>query len=61
MALFLDAGKVTSGRGRWNLRDLEASAGFGFRFNVNNGVFLRLDFGFSHEGFQAWVKFNNVF
>ncbi len=61
MALFVDAGKVTSGRGRWNLRDLEASAGFGFRFNVNNGVFLRLDFGFSHEGFQAWVKFNNVF
>lgn len=61
MAIFVDAGKVSSGRDRWNLKNLEGSAGFGFRFNVRNAVFMRMDFGFSHEGFQAWIKFNNVF
>jgi len=33
----------------------------GLRFNVRNNVFLRLDVGFSHEGFQVWVKFNPIF
>ncbi|HXG34597.1 MAG TPA: BamA/TamA family outer membrane protein [Bryobacteraceae bacterium] len=60
-ALFFDAGKVFPRRSQLNLHDLEASAGFGLRFNVNNSVFLRVDVGFSHEGFQAWLKFNNVF
>ena len=32
-----------------------------FRFNVRNNVFLRLDVGFSHEGFRVWVKFWNPF
>jgi outer membrane protein assembly factor BamA len=61
MALFVDAGKVSGARDRWNLNDLEGSAGFGFRFNVRNAVFMRVDVGFSHEGFQVWMKFNNVF
>jgi len=61
MALFADAGKVFSRRTDWNFRDVEGSAGFGLRFNVRNNVFLRLDVGFSHEGFQLWVKFNNIF
>ncbi|MBL8215844.1 MAG: BamA/TamA family outer membrane protein [Bryobacterales bacterium] len=61
MAIFFDAGKVTSARDRWRLNNLEGSAGFGLRFNVRNGVFMRVDVGFSHEGFQTWVKFNNVF
>ncbi|MBS1855284.1 MAG: BamA/TamA family outer membrane protein [Acidobacteria bacterium] len=61
MALFADAGKVFHRRADWNLKNLEASAGFGFRFNVRNNVFMRLDVGFSHEGFQLWLKFNNVF
>jgi hypothetical protein len=26
-----------------------------------NSVFLRMDVGFSHEGFQVWLKFNNIF
>jgi hypothetical protein len=43
------------------LKDLETSAGFGFRFNARNNVFLRLDVGFSHEGFQVAMKFNNLF
>ena len=61
VALFADAGKVFHQHAQWNLKDLEACAGFGFRFNVRNNVFLRIDVGFSHEGFQVWFKFNNVF
>jgi outer membrane protein assembly factor BamA len=61
MALFADAGKVFHRHSQWNLHDLESSVGFGFRFNVRNNVFLRLDAGFSHEGFQVWVKFSNIF
>jgi outer membrane protein assembly factor BamA len=61
MALFADGGKVFPRRAQWNLKDLEADAGFGFRFNVRNSVFMRIDVGFSHEGFQLWLKFNNVF
>jgi hypothetical protein len=61
MALFADAGKVFSRRSQFNLTNLESNAGFGFRFNARNQTFLRLDVAFSHEGFQVWVKFNNVF
>lgn len=61
MALFADAGKVFHRRADWDLTDLEGACGFGMRFNVRNAVFLRLDVGFSHEGFQVWVKFSNVF
>jgi hypothetical protein len=35
--------------------------GFGLRFNVRNSTFLRTDVGFSHEGFQVWVKFSDIF
>lgn len=61
MAVFADAGKVFHRRGDWNLDDLEGCYGVGMRFNVRNAVFLRIDAGFSHEGFQVWLKFNNVF
>ena len=61
MALFVDAGKVFPRQAQWNFKDVEGSLGFGLRFNVRNNVFLRLDVGFSHEGFQVWVKFNNIF
>lgn len=61
MALFFDAGKVTQRRSQINFHELESSAGFGFRWNARNAVFLRLDVGFSHEGFQVWLKFNNIF
>lgn len=60
-ALFADAGKVFAHRDQWNFEDLESSFGFGLRFNVHNAVFMRIDVGFSHEGFQAWLKFGNVF
>jgi len=61
LALFADAGKVYTHKSDLGLRHLESDAGFGFRFNVRNKTFLRLDAGFSHEGFQIWLKFNNVF
>lgn len=60
-ALFADAGKVFPRRGMLNFRDLESSGGFGLRFNARNATFMRLDFAFSPEGFQMWVKFNDVF
>jgi outer membrane protein assembly factor BamA len=61
MAIFADAGKVTQRRGEINFSDLESDVGFGFRFNVRNNVFLRLDTAFSHEGFQVFVRFDNIF
>lgn len=61
MAVFGDAGKVFKSKNDWNLHDLEGSYGVGMRFNARNAVFMRLDVGFSHEGFQVWLKFNNVF
>jgi outer membrane protein assembly factor BamA len=60
-ALFFDAGKVMPRRGLLAFSDLETSAGFGLRFNVQNATFMRIDVGFSHEGFQIWFKFNDVF
>jgi outer membrane protein assembly factor BamA len=60
-ALFVDGGKVFARRGQLNFKDLEGSAGFGLRFNARNRTFMRLDVGFSHEGFQVWFKFNDVF
>jgi hypothetical protein len=61
MALFADSGKVFHRHADCNFRNMEADFGFGFRFNVRNSVFLRIDTAFSHEGFQVWFKFNNVF
>jgi outer membrane protein assembly factor BamA len=61
MAVFGDAGKVFQRKADWNFRNLEGSYGVGMRFNIRNSVFMRVDAGFSHEGFQVWIKFNNVF
>ena len=60
-ALFFDAGKVMPRRSLLRFSDLETSAGFGLRFNAANATFLRVDVGFSHEGFQVWFKFNDAF
>ncbi|HUQ95807.1 MAG TPA: BamA/TamA family outer membrane protein [Bryobacteraceae bacterium] len=60
-AVFADAGKVFPRRGQLNLSNLESSVGFGLRFNIRNSTFLRIDTGFSHEGFQVWIKFDDVF
>lgn len=61
MALFMDGGQVFD---RWqeiDYRHLKADAGFGFRFKMNDAVFMRIDTGFSREGFGIWLKFGNVF
>lgn len=60
-AVFADAGKVFDRRGQLNFSNLESSAGFGLRFNARNQTFMRFDVGFSHEGFQVWFKFTDVF
>jgi outer membrane protein insertion porin family len=61
MAVFGDAGQVFTHKSDLRWRDLETDIGFGLRFNERDRTFLRLDVGFSHEGFQVWIKFNNVF
>lgn len=61
MAIFGDAGQVNHERWKITMKDMETSVGFGFRFNVRNSPFLRLDVGFSHEGFQVFLKFNGIF
>lgn len=61
MAAFFDAGKVVDKKSQINFHNLETSVGFGLRWNVKNSVFLRLDVGFSHEGFAVWFKFNDIF
>lgn len=61
MALFVDAGNVYHNWRDIDPLDVKTDYGFGFRFNVRNDVFLRIDTGFSREGFQIWVKFGNVF
>ena len=61
MALFGDAGKVFHSKDDFNVDNLEGCYGIGMRFNARNSVFMRLDAGISREGFQVWMKFNNVF
>jgi outer membrane protein assembly factor BamA len=61
MALFFDAGKVFTRRGELNFANMETCGGFGFRFNIRNRTFIRMDFAWSHEGLQFWFKFNDVF
>jgi len=62
MALFGDAGNVFQNVGDIRLNKLKTSYGFGFRFNTEQSVFWRIDFGFSPaEGMRSFVKFNHVF
>ena len=61
MALFADYGEVFHRVRDFAFSALEQSYGFGFRFNARNDVFMRIDTGFSREGFQVWWKFSNVF
>jgi len=61
LALFGDAGDVYHKASDIQLDKLKTSYGFGFRFNTERSVFLRIDFGFSPEGMRTFVKFNHVF
>lgn len=60
-ALFYDAGKVMPRASHLALSQMKGSAGFGLRANIRNQTFLRLDVGFSREGFMIWFKFNDAF
>ena len=59
-AFFLDGGNVFDRATEFDLGELRGSAGFGLRFNVQNATFIRVDVGFSHEGFQIWFRVNNL-
>lgn len=61
MAVFGDAGKVFHRHSDFNFDLFQESAGFGLRFKSSSHVVMRWDVGFSREGFQVWIKFNNVF
>jgi outer membrane protein assembly factor BamA len=62
-ALFLDGGNVFHRPGQLSLSQLESSTGFGFRFKnqKQRRLIARLDFGFSHEGFQIWLRVPKIF
>jgi len=61
MALFADGGKVFPRRGELNFSHLQGDGGIGFRFNYQGRPFMRIDIAGSHEGFQFWIKFNDIF
>ena len=61
MALFFDAGQVAANKEDFALDRMETAAGFGFRFNIRNATFLRLDVGFSHEATRIWLRFGSPF
>jgi surface antigen Omp85-like protein len=61
MAMFFDTGQVFHRPGSFSLSEIESSAGFGFLFKQRSNVLARIDFGFSREGFQVWLKFGKLF
>lgn len=61
-ALFADAGKVALRRSDLDLRDLEHDYGFGFRFNTDESVIVRIDAAFgSRDGRHLHVVFGGIF
>lgn len=60
-AVFFDAGKVMPRRSLLAFSNLETDAGFGLRFNARDTTFLRVDIGFSHEGFMVTAVFSDFF
>lgn len=61
-ALFYDAGKVADRRADLNLRRLERDYGFGFRFNTDDGIIMRVDAAFgSRDGKHLHVVFGGIF
>lgn len=61
MAVFLDAGQAVPERQDFDIEEMETAVGVGFRFNVRNATFLRLDFAFSHEGTRIWFRWGGPF
>jgi outer membrane protein assembly factor BamA len=61
MAIFADAGEVFHRPSQFSLSNVKSDMGFGLRFNNQRNLVMRIDTGFSKEGFQVWVSFNKVF
>lgn len=60
LAAFYDTGKVFQTASDFGVRGLEKSIGFGVRFLSPTGTAMRIDTGFSNEGFEILVKFTPV-
>jgi hypothetical protein len=61
MAIFADAGEVFHRPSQFTLSNVKSDVGFGLRFNNQRNLVMRMDTGFSKEGFQIWVAFDKVF
>jgi outer membrane protein assembly factor BamA len=61
MAIFVDAGKVVSRKAEIDFTDLEYAYGIGFRFRLQDAVFMRIDFAGSREGFRFMWTFSDIF
>ena len=61
MALFSDAGQVFSRASQISWTKMQSDVGFGLRMHARDRYGLRIDMGFSHEGFQAWLQVQNIF
>ena len=61
MAIFADGGKVFQRPGQLSLHRLEGAGGIGFRVKSRSAVVMRVDSGFSKEGFQLWFRFSDIF
>lgn len=59
MVAFADAGKVFNRWEQWNFHGLQSDVGFGLRFRGRSKIAFSVETGFSHEGFQIWVRTNN--
>jgi outer membrane protein assembly factor BamA len=56
MVVFGDAGRVFDRPHNISLEHLKTSAGLGMRFKTPRSIAVRLDTGFSNEGFQVWLS-----
>jgi outer membrane protein assembly factor BamA len=61
MVVFADGGKVFPRPGLLNFSDLKGSAGIGVRIRTRTGVAVRLEAGFSREGYEIWFRFSDSF
>lgn len=61
LAVFGDSGEVFHRPALFSLSRLQNDVGFGLRFNNQRDMVMRIDTGFSREGFQVWVTFKRVF
>jgi outer membrane translocation and assembly module TamA len=61
MALFYDAGKVTSKRNDFNFKGLKSDVGIGARFHGLFATPLRVDFAVGNEGWRLVVSGSPIF